>query len=53
MLQMQTQIMDGVSGITQRPVMPGESYTYNFIADTSGTYWWHSHFKAQVRLLIT
>ncbi|WIA39751.1 hypothetical protein OEZ86_005809 [Tetradesmus obliquus] len=47
MRQMQTAIMDGVSGLTQRPVFPGESYIYNFIADTEGTYWWHSHFKTQ------
>lgn len=47
MLQMKTNIMDGVTGLTQRPLMPGESYLYNFIADNSGTYWWHSHFKTQ------
>jgi FtsP/CotA-like multicopper oxidase with cupredoxin domain len=35
--------MDGVAGITQDAVRPGSSFTYEFIADTAGTYWYHSH----------
>lgn len=38
MLQRRTNIMDGVVPVTQRPVNPGDSYIYNFIADTAGTY---------------
>lgn len=34
---------DGVSGVTQDAVMPGETYTYRFIAEQSGSYWYHSH----------
>jgi FtsP/CotA-like multicopper oxidase with cupredoxin domain len=34
---------DGVPGLTQDAVMPGETYTYGFSADTAGTYWYHSH----------
>ncbi|SDJ46329.1 multicopper oxidase family protein [Salimicrobium halophilum] len=35
--------MDGVPGVTQDAVKPGESFTYEFIANNPGTYWYHSH----------
>ncbi|HVI39122.1 MAG TPA: multicopper oxidase family protein [Anaerovoracaceae bacterium] len=35
--------MDGIPGITQDSIMPGESFTYQFSADIPGTYWYHSH----------
>ncbi len=35
--------MDGVAGVTQDAVMPGEEFTYRFVADQVGTYWYHSH----------
>lgn len=35
--------MDGVAGVTQDAVMPGESFTYRFVAEDPGTYWYHSH----------
>jgi len=35
--------MDGVSGLTQDPVMPGESFEYDFVAPDAGTYWYHAH----------
>jgi FtsP/CotA-like multicopper oxidase with cupredoxin domain len=35
--------MDGVAGVTQDAVMPGESFVYRFVADHPGTYWYHSH----------
>jgi len=35
--------MDGVAGITQNAVPPGGTFTYEFIADQAGTYWYHSH----------
>jgi FtsP/CotA-like multicopper oxidase with cupredoxin domain len=35
--------MDGVAGITQDAVMPGQSFVYKFVADRPGTYWYHSH----------
>lgn len=34
---------DGVAGVTQDAVKPGDSYTYRFIAKDAGTYWYHSH----------
>lgn len=38
--------MDGVSGMTQDPVQPGDSFVYDFIVPDSGTYWYHAHHKS-------
>ncbi len=35
--------MDGVAGVTQDAVKPGESFTYRFVAEQVGTFWYHSH----------
>ena len=35
--------MDGAAEITQEPIGPGESYTYEFTAEQQGTYFYHSH----------
>ena len=40
--------MDGVPGVTQAPVEPGESFTYEFVASTPGTYFYHSHSGLQL-----
>lgn len=34
---------DGVAGLTQDAIMPGESFTYRFVARDTGTYWYHAH----------
>lgn len=34
---------DGVAGVTQDAVMPGQSYKYRFTAQQAGTFWYHSH----------
>ncbi|WP_231916868.1 multicopper oxidase family protein [Nocardioides scoriae] len=34
---------DGVAGVTQDAVAPGESHTYRWVAPDAGTYWYHSH----------
>lgn len=34
---------DGVAGATQNAVMPGESHTYRFLAEQTGSFWYHSH----------
>jgi FtsP/CotA-like multicopper oxidase with cupredoxin domain len=34
---------DGVAGVTQDAVAMGKSFTYRFVADQVGTYWYHSH----------
>src|SRR5581483_8102134 len=35
--------MDGVPGITQEPIQPGGTMTYEFVAVATGTHWYHSH----------
>ncbi len=35
--------MDGPAEITQEPIQPGESYTYEFVAQQAGTYFYHTH----------
>ncbi|MEU4391801.1 multicopper oxidase family protein [Kribbella sp. NPDC023855] len=34
---------DGVAGVTQDAVLPGQTFTYRFVAVDAGTYWYHSH----------
>jgi FtsP/CotA-like multicopper oxidase with cupredoxin domain len=38
--------MDGVPHITQDPIKPGESFTYEFTARTTGSHMYHSHHNA-------
>jgi FtsP/CotA-like multicopper oxidase with cupredoxin domain len=35
--------MDGVPGISQAPIAPGESFTYAFTPPDAGTFWYHPH----------
>jgi FtsP/CotA-like multicopper oxidase with cupredoxin domain len=34
---------DGVAGVTQNAVLPGQSYVYRFRANQVGTFWYHTH----------
>ncbi|MDX3102005.1 multicopper oxidase family protein [Nonomuraea angiospora] len=34
---------DGVAGVTQDAVGIGKEFTYRFVADRAGTFWYHSH----------
>ncbi|CAG8522690.1 3064_t:CDS:2 [Cetraspora pellucida] len=48
MFQRGTPWYDGVPGMTQCLLASKSSLTYEFSVDEqSGTYWWHSHYKAQ------
>ncbi len=38
---------DGVAGVTQDAVLPGERYVYRFRAGQQGTFWYHSHQSAE------
>ena len=42
--------MDGVPGVTQDPIQPGESFTYEFLAKPAGTFMYHSHFEGDVQV---
>ncbi|MEU4681141.1 multicopper oxidase family protein [Micromonospora sp. NPDC023737] len=39
---------DGVPGITQAAVLPGQEFVYRFRADQVGTYWYHTHSVSDV-----
>jgi FtsP/CotA-like multicopper oxidase with cupredoxin domain len=41
---------DGVAGVTQNAVLPGGRYTYRFVAEQVGTYWYHSHQVSHVQV---
>lgn len=38
---------DGMPGISQAPVKPGETYIYNFVIKQEGTFFYHSHMSMQ------
>jgi len=40
--------MDGVPGLTQAQIKPGEEFTYRFVAPSPGTYWFHPHTGTQL-----
>ena len=44
--------MDGVPGMTQDPIQPGDSFTYEFIAAPSGTFMYHSHFDSDKQVIV-
>ena len=35
--------MDGVPGLSQEPIAPGGTFTYEFVAKPAGTRWYHAH----------
>lgn len=42
--------MDGVPGLTQPPIKPGESFVYEFTPPDAGTFWYHPHANSLVQL---
>lgn len=42
--------MDGVAGLTQKAVPPGETFDYRFTAPDAGTYWYHPHNRSWEQL---
>lgn len=45
--QLGTAWADGTEGVTQCPIMPGETFVYKFVVDRPGTYLYHSHYGMQ------
>ncbi len=39
---------DGVPGVSQGPIGPGQEYDYDFVVNTPGTYWYHPHIDLQI-----
>jgi FtsP/CotA-like multicopper oxidase with cupredoxin domain len=42
--------MDGVPGISQPEVQPGESFTYSFIVPDAGLFWYHPHVQSAMQV---
>ncbi|TEB37777.1 laccase 8 [Coprinellus micaceus] len=48
MFQHTTNYEDGVAGVNQCPIGPGDSFLYQFsTTNQAGTYWYHSHYRTQ------
>ncbi|AXS40151.1 multicopper oxidase family protein [Breoghania sp. L-A4] len=41
---------DGVAGLTQEAVPPGETFDYDFVAPDAGTFWYHPHNRSWEQL---
>ena len=44
--------MDGVSGLTQKPIPPGETYKYEFTLRQHGAFMYHSHFDDMIQIAL-
>jgi FtsP/CotA-like multicopper oxidase with cupredoxin domain len=44
--------MDGVSGLTQRPIPPGETFVYEFTLNRPGTYMYHPHYDEMTQMAL-
>ena len=42
--------MDGVSGLTQAPIAPGDSFAYRFPLQDAGTFWYHAHHRSYMQV---
>ncbi len=42
--------MDGIPDVTQKPILPGETFTYEFVARPAGSYMYHSHYEGDVQV---
>ncbi|XP_019462684.1 PREDICTED: L-ascorbate oxidase [Lupinus angustifolius] len=45
--QIGTPWSDGTEGVTQCPVLPGDTFKYQFVVDRPGTYLYHAHYGMQ------
>ncbi len=44
--------MDGVAGLTQRPIEPGQTFKYEFVFDRAGTFMYHPHFDEMTQMAL-
>lgn len=42
--------MDGVGGLSQPPIQPGQTFVYEFLIPDPGTFMYHSHFDEMVQI---
>ncbi|KAL2531104.1 Cupredoxin superfamily protein [Abeliophyllum distichum] len=45
--QIRTPWFDGTEGVTQCPILPGDTFVYKFVVDRPGTYLYHAHYGMQ------
>ncbi|XP_031395381.1 L-ascorbate oxidase [Punica granatum] len=45
--QIGTPWSDGTEGVTQCPILPGDTFSYRFVVDRPGTYMYHAHYGMQ------
>jgi manganese oxidase len=44
--------MDGVSGLTQKPILPGETFKYEFTFQRAGTFMYHPHHDEMTQMAL-
>jgi len=44
--------MDGVSGLTQPPILPGQTFKYEFTFTRPGTYMYHPHYDEMTQMAL-
>jgi manganese oxidase len=44
--------MDGVAGLTQRPIPPGETWVYEFTVRDTGSFMYHPHFDEMTQIAV-
>ena len=42
--------MDGVAGLSQRPIKPGETFRYEFVVKHPGTFMYHPHYDEMTQM---
>lgn len=45
--QIGTPWFDGIEGVSQCPILPGDTFVYKFVVDRAGTYLYHAHYGMQ------
>lgn len=46
--QRNTQFSDGVPGVTQWPILSGDTYLYVFKLEQHGLFWYHNHYRGYI-----
>ena len=44
--------MDGVAGLTQKPIAPGETFVYEFTVRHAGTFMYHPHYDEMTQIAL-
>ncbi len=44
--------MDGVSGLTQVPIAPGQTFNYEFVLKDAGTFMYHPHYDEMTQMAL-